>query len=151
MANNCLCFYNRVIPKSIIWRRADWFSTFVVIWKKKTHVDLQMKRWEESSHLISLSAIGHEPFYNSPQMYWTSQPSSTELILARPYCRNAHLFHGHDFFWVEFCLRNMWMFSISWMKTSVLGSRISSWDFFAKSNKYCGFQWFGIKFQWFET
>ena len=40
----------------------------------------------EITPLISSFISPHEPFYNSPQMYWTSQPSSKELIWARPSC-----------------------------------------------------------------
>ena len=74
----------RVLPKSTLWRRAYWFSTSEVSCKK-AHAHLQMNSWNEMTLLISSSSSVHEPFYNSPQIYWTSQPSSKELIWARQY------------------------------------------------------------------
>ena len=47
-------FVSRVLPKSTLWRRAYWFSTYEVSCKK-THSHLQMKRWGELTTIISSS------------------------------------------------------------------------------------------------
>ena len=59
-----------------------------------------MKRWEESSYFISSSANEHEPFYNSPQMYWTSQPPQKSWFGQDPIgavCRSLYSHHSSIF------------------------------------------------------
>ena len=72
----------RVLPKSTLWRRADWFSTSEVSCKKND-ADSQIKTWGEMILLISSSASQHELF--STHLRCTEPVSPLPKNLAFPY------------------------------------------------------------------
>ena len=65
-----------------------------------------MKRWGDMTLLISSSASQHELLFNSPQMYWTSQPYSKYLILAWPYCKSKKNLNMFCRLWARHPLRS---------------------------------------------